>query len=103
MDPRLPAIAQDPANTIFAVVFFPDRIYHQEYLNATRSPRYRYNVHEVRGYLEVLFLNGALYCNFIRIEYRGSRLTEAIRVKNRMLRNDCSAWIRITDKAGNQA
>jgi hypothetical protein len=109
MDPRLPAIAQDPANTIFAVVFFPDRIYHQEYLNATRSPRYRYNVHEVRGYLEVLclkgqvFLDGALYCNFIRIEYRGSRLTEAIRVKNRMLRNDCSAWIRITDKAGNQA
>ena len=42
MDPRLATIADDPANSIFAVVFFPDRIYHQEYLNATRSPRYRY-------------------------------------------------------------
>jgi hypothetical protein len=109
MDPRLAAIADDPANSIFAVVFFPDRIYHQEYLNATRSPRYRYNVREVRGYHEVLclkgrvFLDGALFCNFIRIEYRGSRLTEAVRAKNRLLRNRCSAWIRLTDKAGRQA
>ena len=108
MDPRLAAIAEDPANTIFAVVFFPDRIYHQEYLNATRSPRYRYNVQEVRGYHEVLclkgrvFLDGALYCNFLRFEYRGSRLTEAVRTKNRLLRNNCAAWIRLTDKAGRQ-
>jgi hypothetical protein len=109
MDPRLATIAEDPANTIFAVVFFPDRIYHQEYLNATRSPRYRYNVQEVRGYHEVLclkgrvFMDGALYCNFIRFEYRGSRLTEAVRAKNRLLRNTCVAWIRLTDKAGKQA
>lgn len=109
MDPRLATIAEDPANSIFAVVFFPDRIYHQEYLNATRSPRYRYNVQEVRGYHEVLclkgrvFLDGALYGNFIRIEYRGSRLTEAVRAKNRLLRNSCDAWIRLTDKAGRQA
>ena len=58
MDPGSSRIAEDPANTIFAVVFFPDRIYHQEYLNATRSPRYRYNVQEVRGYHEVLCLKG---------------------------------------------
>jgi hypothetical protein len=109
MDPRLAAIAEDPANTIFAVVFFPDRIYHQEYLNATRSPRYRYNVQEVRGYHEVLclkgrvFLDGALYCNFLRFEYRGTRLTEAVRSKNRLLRDNCSVWIRLTDKAGKQA
>ena len=109
MDPRLITVAEDPANTIFAVVFFPDRIYHQEYLNATRSPRYRYNVQEVRGYHEVLclkgavFLDGASYCNFIRIEYRGTRLTEQVRTKNRLLRDNCSAWIRLTDKGGKQA
>ena len=91
MDPRLITVAEDPANTIFAVVFFPDRIYHQEYLNATRSPRYRYNVQEVRGYHEVLclkgrvFLDGALYCNFLRLEYRGTRQTEAVSTKKRLL------------------
>ncbi len=101
MDPRLAAIAADPANTIFAVVFFPDRIYHQEYLNATRSPRYRYNVQEVRGYHEVLcmkgrvYLDGAFLSNFIRIEYRGTRLTEAMRVKDRLLRSSCAAWMRL--------
>jgi hypothetical protein len=109
MDPRLATVADDPANSIFAVVFFPDRIYHQEYLNATRSPRYRYSVQEVRGYHEVLclkgrvFLDGAPYCKFIRLEYRGSRLTEAVRTKNRLLRNRCSAWCRLTDKSGVRA
>jgi hypothetical protein len=108
MDPRLATIAEDPANTIFAVVFFPDRIYHQEYLNATRSPRYRYNVQEVRGYHEVLclkgrvFLDGAFLSNFMRIEYRGSRLTEATRVRNRFVRSSCAAWMRLTDADGNQ-
>jgi hypothetical protein len=109
MDPRLATIAEDPANSIFAVVFFPDRIYHQEYLNATRSPRYHYDVREVRGYHQVfclkgsVFLDGALYCNFIRVEYGGSRLTEAVRAKNRLLRNRCSAWVRFTTKVGSQA
>lgn len=109
MDPRLLDIAEAPENSIFAVVFFPDRVYHQQYLNATRSPRYRYNVREVRGYHEVLclkgrvFLDGAPYANFIRVEYRGTRLTEAVRAKNRLLRARCSAWMRLTDKAGRQA
>src|SRR5215471_14878892 len=97
MDPRLVDIAASPENTIFAVVFFPDRIYHQQYLNATRSPRYRYNVQEVRSYFDVtclkgqVFLDGALYCNFVRIEYRGARLTEEARTRNRFLRNTCAA------------
>ena len=108
MDARLLRVAEDPANTIFAVVFFPDRIYHQQYLNATRSPRYRYNVREVRGYYEVnclkgqVFLDGAFLCNFMRIEYRGGRLTEMVRTKNRFLRMTCAAWVRLTDAAGNQ-
>ena len=38
-----------PWNKIFKIVFFPDRIYHAQYFNATRSPRYQYNVLEVRG------------------------------------------------------
>jgi oxalate decarboxylase/phosphoglucose isomerase-like protein (cupin superfamily) len=108
MDPRLGLLSTDPSNEIFSVVFFPDRIYHSAYLNATRSPRYRYDVEEVRGYLEVLclkgrvFLDGALYANFLRIEYRGSRLTEAIRTRNRLLRNSCVAWVRLTHDNGDQ-
>ena len=49
MDARFSDIFDRPENTIFRVVFFPDRIYHAQYLNATRSPRYRYNVREVRA------------------------------------------------------
>jgi hypothetical protein len=104
MDPRFNDIVSDPANTIFAVVFFPDRIYHEAYLNATRSPRYRYNVQEVRGYLDVNCLKGRVYMdgvflgNFIRIEYRGSRLTEQVRLKDRFLRDTCTAWVRLTQK-----
>jgi hypothetical protein len=62
MDPRFAAIDEDavlkldqgaleaadfnanvtaPWNQIFKIVFFPDRIYHAQYLNATRGPRYR--------------------------------------------------------------
>jgi hypothetical protein len=41
------AIQNTPDNQIFGIVFFPDRIYHAQYLNATRSSRYRYYVHEV--------------------------------------------------------
>jgi hypothetical protein len=109
MDPRLQAIASDPANEIFSVVFFPDRIYHSAYLNATRSSRYRYDVLEVRGYHEVMclkgrvFLDGNLCANFLRIEYRGSRLTEAMRSTSRLLRDRCSAWLLLTTSTGAQA
>ncbi|HEY1995954.1 cupin domain-containing protein [Paraburkholderia sp.] len=109
MDPRLDALSTDPSNQIFGVLFFPDRIYHQAYLNATRSPRYRYNVTDVRSYYEVMclkgsvFLDGAFYANFVRIEYRGSRLTEAMRVRNRFLRSRCAAWLKLTDKSGRSA
>src|SRR3954449_6976563 len=91
MDPRLATIAEDPANSIFAVVFFPDRIYHATYLNATRSPRYRYNVQEVRGKADInvlkgeVFLDGLKLCNILRIEYRGARLSEVAREDNRFL------------------
>ena len=104
MDPRFNDIVTDPANTIFAVVFFPDRIYHEEYLNATRSPRYRYNVQEVRGYFDVtclkgqVFMDGTFLCNFVRVEYRGSRLTEQVRLKDRFLRERCLAWMRLTKR-----
>lgn len=97
MDPRFNDIITDPANTILAVVFFPDRIYHEQYLNATRSSRYRYNVQEVRGYLDVnclkgqVFMDGQFLCNFLRFEYRGARLTEQARLKNRFLQERCQA------------
>ena len=89
----------DVYNEIFKVVFFPDRIYHERYLNATRSPRYRYNVREVRSYLDItamkseVYLDGKLIGNVLRIEYGASRLVEQIREKQRFMRDGLIMWI----------
>jgi len=86
-------------NEIFKVVFFPDRIYHDRYLNATRSPRYRYNVREVRSYLDItamkaeVYLDGRFISNVLRLEYGGSRLVEQIRERGRFLRDRLVAWV----------
>jgi hypothetical protein len=102
VDPRFNAIFDDPANDIFKVVFYPDRIYHAQYLNATRSRRYRYNVQEVRGKFDSIVLKGEVYfdglflCNFVRLEYRASRLVELAREKNRFLRGELLAWVRLS-------
>src|SRR5579863_1520250 len=87
-------IQNTPDNQIFQVVFFPDRIYHARYLNATRCSRYRYYVHEVRNAWDstlmkgLVFLDGLLLANFIRLEYRAGRLVEQAREQNRFLQ-DC--------------
>jgi hypothetical protein len=100
-DPRFQEIFSSPDNQIFKVVFFPDRIYHEAYLNATRSERYRYNVQEVRGYLDLtlmkgeVYLDGAFLTNFIRVEYRGGRLVEQSRTRNRFLGDKVLAWIKL--------
>ena len=60
MDTRFDAINSTVENSIFHVVFFPDRIYHAQYLNATRSERYRYNVREVRGQGDITVLKAEL-------------------------------------------
>src|SRR3954447_23822888 len=108
MDPKFNEIFTSPENSIFQVVFFPDRIYHAQYLNATRSPRYRYNVQEVRnkGDAHVLkgevYLDGRFLSNFMRIEYRASRLTELVREKSRFIRHKVKAYIRLnTDDHNN--
>lgn len=99
MDPRFDDIVTDPQNQVFRVVFFPDRVYHAQYLNATRSARYRYNVREVRGKADINVLRGEVYmdgtrlCNFLRIEYRGARLTEVARERGRFLGRDVVAWV----------
>jgi mannose-6-phosphate isomerase-like protein (cupin superfamily) len=91
MDPRFSDIATDPWNDVFQVVFFPDRVYHAQYLNATRSARYRYRVREVRGKADINVLKGEVYldgiklCNFLRLECRGARLVEVARERNRFL------------------
>lgn len=91
MDPRFNDIAQDPWNAVFQVVFFPDRIYHAQYLNAARSVRYRYRVREVRAKADINVLKGEVYldgtklCNFLRLEYRATRLVEVARERNRFL------------------
>jgi len=102
MDPRFEEIFANAANRIFNVVFFPDRIYHAQYLNATRSPRYRYDVHEVRGKSDLqalkgaVYLDGSLLTNFLRIEYRGGRLVEQARERGRFVRRAVIAWMRLS-------
>ncbi|MEA3211353.1 MAG: hypothetical protein QOE70_4410 [Chthoniobacter sp.] len=101
MDPRFDKIASHPANSIFQVVFFPDRIYHAQYLNATRSPRYRYNVREVRSKADATVLKGEVFlddrklCNFLRLEFRASRLVEMVRERQRFVRDGCVAWLKV--------
>jgi mannose-6-phosphate isomerase-like protein (cupin superfamily) len=93
-------IFTDPWNSIFKVVFFPDRIYHAQYLNATRSDRYRYNVQEVRAYADIIVMKGEVYMdgeylsNFLRIEYRAGRLVEQIRERGRFLKDELIAWVK---------
>ncbi|HEU4804552.1 MAG TPA: cupin domain-containing protein [Nitrobacter sp.] len=125
MDPRLTAIDLDevlkaeaiaaaapgfnknvtaPWNQIFKIVFFPDRIYHAQYLNATRSPRYQYNVLEVRGRGDFIILKAEVYldgnflCNALRIEYRGGRLAEQTRERGRLLGDEVMAWVELSHK-----
>lgn len=99
MDPRFDVIQNSPENSIFAIVFFPDRIYHAQYLNATRSARYRYYVHEVRNAFDTMvmkglvFFDGNLLARYLRIEYRASRLVEQARERNRFLRTAVLAQI----------
>lgn len=106
MDPRFNEIFTKPENEIFKVVFFPDRIYHAQYLNATRSDRYRYNVQEVRGKegINVLkgevYLDGQFFSNFLRIEYRSSRLIEVAREQGRFLKNQLLAYIKVIPENG---
>jgi hypothetical protein len=101
MDSRFTAIQNRPENEIFSIVFFPDRIYHARYLNATRSSRYRYYVHEVRNQVDVMamkglvFLDGNLLARFIRIEYRASRLVELAREKERFLKDHLLAYVKL--------
>jgi mannose-6-phosphate isomerase-like protein (cupin superfamily) len=101
MDPAFNNIFTSPWNDIFKVVFFPDRIYHAEYLNATRSPRYRYNVQEVRNYMDInaikgeVYLDGKSLSNFLRLEYKPNRLVEQAREKKRFIKSDVIAWIKL--------
>lgn len=109
MNPAFKEIETNVWSEIFKVVFFPDRIYHDEYLNATRSSRYRYNVHEVRGYLDITVLKGEVYLDglflttFVRVEYRGGRLVEQTRTLNRFLGSRLISWLRLTMADGKTA
>ncbi|HWB71024.1 MAG TPA: cupin domain-containing protein [Egibacteraceae bacterium] len=101
MDARFDEIYDEPENEIFKVVFPPDRIYHARYLSAARSERYRYNVHEVRSQPDItvmkgeVFLDGRHLTNFLRLEYRASRLVEATRERGRRVREQINAWMRV--------
>lgn len=101
MDSRFNDIFNQPENQIFQVVFFPDRIYHARYLNATVSDRYRYNVLEVRSKPGVLVMKGEVYldglylCNVLRIEYRSERLVELAREKGRFVQDRITAVVRL--------
>ena len=70
-------IYSSPENQIFKVVFFPDRVFHAQYLNASRAAdRYRYVVSEARSILDIsvlkaqVYLDGRKLANLLRLEYR---------------------------------
>jgi mannose-6-phosphate isomerase-like protein (cupin superfamily) len=106
MHPSYNDIFTSPENAIHKVVFYPDRVYHAQYLNATRSPRYRYNVQEVRGKHDILvlkgevYLDGRYYTNFLRVEYRAGRLVENARERGRFVRGELLAWTRLHQRDG---
>ncbi|MFO1002321.1 MAG: hypothetical protein U0936_18495 [Planctomycetaceae bacterium] len=92
-------IYSSPENQVFKVVFFPDRIFHAQYLNATRANhRYRYAVSDARSVLDTsvlkaqVFLDGQKLANVVRIEYRASRLVELARESGRFLREETTFW-----------
>jgi len=101
MDSRFNDIFTSPENAVFKVVFYPDRIYHARHLNAARSPRYRYNVQEVRSKPDItvlkgeVFLDGYPLTSFLRLEYRSGRLTEQVRERGRRVRDKVEAWVRV--------
>jgi quercetin dioxygenase-like cupin family protein len=104
-DVQFREIFSSPENQIFKVVFFPDRIFHAQYLNATRAPeRYRYAVSEARSVLDIsvlkaqVFFDGRKMSNLLRIEYRGGRLVEMTRESGRFLRDEVIAWVKVHGK-----
>lgn len=107
MDPRFSDVFSKPDNEIFKVVFYPDRIYHAAYLNATVSQRYRYNVTEVRNKHDITFIKAQVYqdgqflANVFRIEYLASRLGEVTREKMRFLQMGLICTLTITLPDGN--
>lgn len=108
MDVRFEQVYTHPENQIFRVVFFPDRIYHARYLNATRSSRYRYNVTEVRGGPDINIMKGEVHlagsrlCGMLRIEYTATKLVEQAREFQRRLGPTVKAWVQVQpdDPAG---
>src|SRR5262252_1417878 len=102
MDPKFNDLFKaDPWNEVFRVIFYPDRVYHAAYFNATRSGRYRYDVTEVRNAFDItvlkaeVYLDGVFLGNVLRVEYRASRLTEVAREKNRFLLDSVLMQIRL--------
>ncbi len=101
MDSRFNDILDLPENNVFRVVFYPDRIYHAQHLAATRSPRYRYNVMEVRTQVDITVLKGEVYrdellmAHFLRIEYRAHRLTELAREQGRTPQGEILAFVKL--------
>ncbi len=98
-------IYSSPENQVFKVVFFPDRIFHAQFLNATRANhRYRYAVSDARSVLDTsvlkaqVFLDGQKLANVVRIEYRASRLVELARESGRFLREEIIAWVKLQGK-----
>ena len=103
MDSRFNDIFDLPENSVFRVVFYPDRIYHAQALAAARSRRYRYNVMEVRTQSDLTVMKGEVYrdelfmASFVRVEYRAHRLVELAREQGRALYEQVLAFVRLPE------
>jgi mannose-6-phosphate isomerase-like protein (cupin superfamily) len=106
MDQRFSDIFSRPDNEVFRVVFYPDRIYHAAYLNATVSQRYRYNVLEVRNKHDITLIKAQVYqdgqflANVLRVEYHATRLNETTREKGRLLQSAVMGNLSVTTNEG---
>jgi mannose-6-phosphate isomerase-like protein (cupin superfamily) len=106
MDQRFSDVYSKPDNEVFRVVFYPDRIYHAAYLNATVSQRYRYNVTEVRNKHDITLMKAEVYqdgqflAHLLRIEYRAGRLNETTRESGRLLQSSVMCTLTLNTPEG---
>lgn len=100
------ALYNGPETDLSLVVEYPDLIFHAHHLAAAaRSHRYRYAITDVRDKHDITVLRGAVYldgrscADFLRIEYRASRLLALARGSGRRLGETVLAWLRLDGEA----
>lgn len=100
------ALYNSPETDLSLVVEYPDLIFHAHHLAAAdRCHRYRYAITDVRDKHDITVLRGTVYldgrrcADFLRIEYRASRLPSLVHGSGRGLGRQVLAWVRLDGDA----